>query len=168
MSVGQYVDYVPLFSCSSPNCIVIVDEMLTFVNRLWHAVAQVIQHINLNMLFSRLYRVSNKLNWSFQVPASFVGQSAPQTRSLWRSCLFAQSPWAPRCHKTALLSSKSNANLRTTTRYNVTNSNCSGLSDTFRMSGSSLFHWFGPDTEKNRADRICQCWRAARPGRRGQ
>jgi len=26
--------------------------------------------------------------------------------------------------------------------------NCSGLSDTFRMSGGSLFHWFGPDTEK--------------------
>jgi len=28
--------------------------------------------------------------------------------------------------------------------------NCSGLSDTFRMSGGSLFHWFGPDTEKRR------------------
>jgi len=28
--------------------------------------------------------------------------------------------------------------------------NCSGLSDTFRMSGGSLFHWFGPDTEKPR------------------
>ena len=26
--------------------------------------------------------------------------------------------------------------------------NCFGLSDTFRMSGGSLFHWFGPDTEK--------------------
>lgn len=25
--------------------------------------------------------------------------------------------------------------------------NCFGLSDTFRMSGGSLFHWFGPDTE---------------------
>jgi len=28
--------------------------------------------------------------------------------------------------------------------------NCSGLSDTFRMSGGSLFHWLGPDTEKPR------------------
>jgi len=28
--------------------------------------------------------------------------------------------------------------------------NCSGLSDIFRMSGGSLFHWFGPDTEKPR------------------
>ena len=28
--------------------------------------------------------------------------------------------------------------------------NCSGLSDTFRMSGGSLFHWFDPDTEKLR------------------
>ena len=28
--------------------------------------------------------------------------------------------------------------------------NCSGLWDTFRMSGGSLFHWFGPDTEKPR------------------
>ena len=28
--------------------------------------------------------------------------------------------------------------------------NCSSLLDTFRMSGGSLFHWFGPDTEKPR------------------
>ena len=36
--------------------------------------------------------------------------------------------------------------------------NCSALSDTFQMSGGSLFHWFGSDT--NRVDRICQCWPA--------
>jgi len=28
--------------------------------------------------------------------------------------------------------------------------NCSSLSDTFRISGGGLFHWFGPDTEKPR------------------
>jgi len=43
--------------------------------------------------------------------------------------------------------------------------NCAGLSDTFRIWGGSLFHWFGPDTEKPRRPK---CWRAARPDRHGQ
>jgi len=38
--------------------------------------------------------------------------------------------------------------------------NCSGLSDTFQMSGGSLFHWLG----KKQQNQICQCWHAARPG----